>query len=172
MEQNNLSFSDKSNDKKYFAIIPYYIVNHSTAYEQSLYLIMKRKAGEETQGRCFASLNYLAQNMGVHKNTVTKTIKKLLKRGWIKEINPIIVPGGKVRCFIIIDLWELNMKFYGGGADVSTLPPRGGAVVHRGGAQSNTKKKQEEETKYIYNKKSKMKKIFIPGYGSVLEENN
>jgi DNA-binding MarR family transcriptional regulator len=80
MAMNNkekFGVTDNSGDRKYFTQIPNMIVNHSTAYEQSLYLIMKRLAGEG--GQCYASLNFLSQKMGVHKTTVTRTIEKLLK---------------------------------------------------------------------------------------------
>jgi len=69
MEQKD-KYIDKSGDKKYFTQIPNMIVNHSTAYEQSLYLVMKRLAGEG--GSCYASLNFLAEKMGVHKTTFQK----------------------------------------------------------------------------------------------------
>ena len=140
------TFKDESGDKKYFTQIPNMIVNHSTAYEQSLYLTMKRLAGEG--GLCWASLNFLSEKMGVHKTTVSKTIKKLLDRKWIKEVEPMVVPGGKVRQFKIVDLWKLNMSLYKGGSQMTTIKNRGGAEVtrggahiDRGGAQSDTSKK-------------------------------
>ena len=77
----NFNFKNESGDKKYFTQIPNMIVNHSTAFEQSLYLIMKRLAGEG--GHCFASLNFLAEKMGVDKKSVSKTITKLLARKWM-----------------------------------------------------------------------------------------
>ena len=109
---------DESGDKKYFTQIPNMIVNHSSAYEQSLYLIMKRLAGET--GSCFASINWLRKKMGVHKDTVKQTIDKLLKRKWIKEIDRKTVKGGKVRQFTIVDLWALNIKEYESGSQTTT----------------------------------------------------
>lgn len=111
---------------------------------------MKRLAGE--QGSCFASLNYLSGKMGVHKTTVSKTISKLLTRNWIQEIDPVKVKGGMVRQFIIIDLWELNMReyesghlstSYGSGANIT----RSGANIDGSGAKSDTKKNYKEEYK-------------------------
>ncbi len=113
------SLKNESGDRKYFTQIPNMIVNHSTAYEQSLYLIMKRLAGEG--GRCYASLNFLSENMRVDKKTVSKTISKLLIRKWITETEKTKVIGGSVRTFIIIDLWKLNMDNYESGRQVSTL---------------------------------------------------
>ncbi|MCX6724222.1 MAG: helix-turn-helix domain-containing protein [Candidatus Staskawiczbacteria bacterium] len=161
--EHKYKIKDESGDKKYFTQIPNMIVNHSTAYEQSLYLIMKRLAGEG--GQCYASLNFLASKMGIHKTTVTKTIAKLLKRKWIEETSKTKVPGGFTRTFIIIDLWKLNIDNYGGGAEMTTGQPLddqcitpgggaikngGGAVVDGGGAQTDTSKIKnkikEEET--------------------------
>ena len=150
-----IKLKDESGDKKYYTQIPNMIVNHSTAYEQSLYLIMKRLAGEG--GICYASLNFLAQKMGIHKTTVSKTITKLLKRKWIKEIELKKVKGGKVRQFSIIDLWPRNIKEYESkiesGADMTTsgsgaVVDESGAVVDGSGAQSDTSKNSNK----IYNK--------------------
>ena len=134
-EQNEkLNIGDESGDRKYFTQIPNMIVNHSTAYEQSLYLIMKRIAGES--GSCYSSLNFLAKKMGVHKTTVSKTIEKLLVREWVKEVDKKKVQGGFTRQFIIIDLWELNLHQYKSGADVTTNE-KSGAVVNGSGAHSD-----------------------------------
>ena len=124
------------------------IINHSTAYEQSLYLVMKRIAGEH--GSCFASLNFLSKKMGIHKTTVSKTIKKLLKRKWVSEIEHKKVKGGIVRQFIIVDLWRLNIDLYESGAEMTTnesgaVVVGSGAVVDGSGAQSDIKKNYKED---------------------------
>ena len=108
--EDKIKIQDESGDRKYFSTIPHYIVNHSNAYEQSLYLIMKRFAGENRT--CWASLNTLSKMMGVHKTTTSKTITKLLKRKWIREIEPVKVKGGEVRQFVIVDLWRKAIEFY------------------------------------------------------------
>ena len=137
------TIQDGSGDRKYFTQIPNMIVNHSTAYEQSLYLIMKRLAGEN--GSCYASLNFLSDKMGVNRKTVVKNITKLLERKWIMEIAPIKVKGGSVRQFKIIDLWKLNMKEYESGAvedrvEVGLLFPKVGLKRTRSGAVEDIKK--------------------------------
>ena len=48
MIPKNLSISDESGDKKYFTLVPNYILNHSSAIDQSLYLQMKRFASRVT----------------------------------------------------------------------------------------------------------------------------
>jgi len=107
--QNSQKIIDSSGDRKYFTMIPNYIVNHSTAYEQSLYLVMKRMAGEK--GTCWASPTTIGEIMDVCPNTVRKNQEKLIKRGWIR----IIGSKGKTKPtneFEIVDLWKLNMEFY------------------------------------------------------------
>ena len=150
MEKEN-KIIDKSGDKKYFTQIPNMIVNHSIAYEQSLYLIMKRLAGEG--GHCYASLNFLAKKMGVDKKTVSKTITKLLKRKWVEETDKTKVKGGYVRTFVIIDLWKLNMENYEGGVQVPTS--KGGSVEDGSGCQipeSGCQKDTSKNSNNIYNK--------------------
>ena len=147
----NLNLKDESGDKKYFTQLPNMIVNHSTAYEQSLYWIMKRLAGEG--GNCYASLNFLAKKMGVHKTTVSKTIAKLLERKWVKEVSPKKIKGGTVRQFLIIDLWPRNVKEYEGGARLTTKKggankDGSGAIIDGSGAESDASKSKSN----IYNK--------------------
>lgn len=157
---------DESGDKKYFTQIPNIIVNHSTAFEQSLYLIMKRLAGEG--GYCYASLNFLANKMGVHRLTVTQTIAKLLKRKWIKETDKTKVKGGYTRTFIIVDLWGLNIKNYEEMRGESQVPTsRGESAITRGESQITASESQIDTTKKsnkIYNKKcSSFKKEYYRG---------
>lgn len=112
MKNDAFKITDKSGDRKYFAMIPYYVVNHSSAYEQSLYLVMKRIASEE--GTCWASPQTIAKIMDVAANTVRKYRKKLEQRGWIKKIGTRQI--GKTNQstyeYEIVDLWKLNMDFY------------------------------------------------------------
>lgn len=112
MKDDKFKIKDGSNDRKYFAMIPYYVINHSSAYEQSLYLVMKRIASEG--GSCWASPQTMAKMMGVAPNTVRKYRKKLEQRGWIKKIG--VRQIGKTNQityeYEITDLWKLNVDFY------------------------------------------------------------
>jgi len=144
------TIQDESGDRKYFTQIPNMIVNHSTAYEQSLYLVMKRLAGET--GTCYASLNWLSEKMGIDKKTASKTISKLLKREWIKEIEKKKVKGGMVRQFVIVDLWALNIKEYESGRQIPTsesgrVVPEGGRQIPESGRQVDTKKSNSKNYK-------------------------
>ena len=154
-------YIDNSGDKKYFTQIPNMIVNHSTAYEQSLYLIMKRLAGEG--GSCYASLNFLAKKMGVDKKTISKTIAMLLKREWVIEAEKTKVRGGSTRTFTIIDLWPRNIKEYESGDVASTsnnkesgsVEDESGRQIPESGRQKDTSKKKNK----IYNKKYDFNKL-------------
>jgi len=151
IKMTKIKIKDESGDRKYFTQIPNIIVNHSTAYEQSLYLIMKRIAGEG--GSCFASLNTLAGRMGANRKTVAKNIIKLVDRKWIEEIEPIKIRGGIVKQFKIVDLWKLNMEEYESGAkrdrveESGAIIPEVGLKGTSGGAKRDTKKNLEEEHK-------------------------
>lgn len=150
--EKHIRLVDESGDRKYFTQIPNMIVNHSTAYEQSLYLIMKRLAGEG--GSCYASLNWLAKKMGAHRLTVSETIKKLLKRKWIEEVEPKAVRGGKVRQFVIVDLWKLNIEEYERSA--SQVPTKVSESIITGSESQITASESQVDTKKsntnIYNK--------------------
>ena len=159
----NFNLKNESGDKKYFTQIPNMIVNHSTAYEQSLYLIMKRLAGEG--GQCFASMNFLAKKMGVDKKSVSKTITKLLERKWIVEIEKTKVRGGSVRTFVIVDLWKLNMDNYESGRQITTPEsgsniPESGRQIPESGRQTDTKKNSNK----IDNKNDEFFKNLADGY--------
>ena len=169
-------YIDKSGDKKYFTQIPNMIVNHSTAYEQSLYLIMKRIAGEG--GYCYASLNFLAGKMGVDKTTVSKIMYSLLKRKWIEETDKTKIRGGSVRTFIIIDLWPLNIKLYESGRQATSKESGGirnesGRHASESGRHADTSKNKNKIYNKIYKENASFKKFgtkkddeyFVPGSG-------
>lgn len=101
---------DESNDRKYFTIVPNYIINHSTYFEQSLYLVMKRLAGES--GTCFATQKTIAKMMGCSQPSVTRTIEKLIKRNWIKCIGTRPGKTRPVKEYRLIDLWKFNVNYY------------------------------------------------------------
>lgn len=111
MRNDPFKITDKSGDRKYFTIIPNYIVNHSTVYEQAIYLYMKRVAGE--QGTCWESPINIARKLGADPKTIRRYQKRLVDRGWIEEVGTM----GKTKPTIeykVIDLWELNSRYYAG----------------------------------------------------------
>lgn len=101
---------DGSNDKKYFSIIPNYIVNHSNHWEQSLYLVMKRLAGEK--GMCFAAQGTLAKLMQCSQPIVSRTLQLLEKRNWIKKTGKFVGETHLIPEYEIVDLWKMNVDYY------------------------------------------------------------
>src|SRR5689334_1780719 len=85
MENNDMILiEDESGDKNYFTMIPNYILNHSTATAQALYMQLKRLAGET--GVAFPSREYLMKHLHIHHKTLKKEMSYLLDKGWIKFI--------------------------------------------------------------------------------------
>lgn len=109
-------FEDKSGDKKYFTMLPNFILNHSTAIDQALYCQLKKHAGEN--GVCFVSEKTLLVKLGIGRINLKKSFAYLLRRGWIKCIGEkeVQTKGGiqKVKCYTVVDIWQLNSKHYEG----------------------------------------------------------
>lgn len=113
--------------------------------------------------------------MGVDKKTVSATIKKLLKRKWIKELEKKAVRGGVVRQFAIVNLWKINIEEYESGAEMTAIKESGrqiptkesGSVVPESGRQIPESGRQTDTKKNyinIYKKRSPFKKNKKPFY--------
>lgn len=109
-----LLIEDNSEDKKYFTIIPNYILNHSTLWDREVYVQMKRIAGEE--GTCWTSQKTLSKQCGISINRLKKSLNYLIEHKWIKIVGTkkVGTTGGsqKVNEYRICDLWKINMDFY------------------------------------------------------------
>lgn len=101
---------DGSHDRKYFTIIPNYILNHSPATAQALYLQMKRVAGED--GVCFITQKNLCKRLGIGKVSLRKTLDYLLKHKWIDFIGSTPSKTRPIDTYKINDIWKLNVNFY------------------------------------------------------------
>lgn len=160
-----LKFLDDTGDKKYFTIIPNYIVNHSTAIDQALYIQMKRIAGEG--GTCEAGYRYFIKQMDIGYKAYKKSISYLLEHKWIDYLGKkrVQTEGGvqSIASYRVNDIWQLNNEYYKGGAESKPLMPEGGAesevkVVLKGdegGAESKQKKNRsrtKEEEQMMFNK--------------------
>lgn len=145
--EDNLKINDESNDRGYFTIIPNYILNHSTGNAQSLYLQLKRLAGEK--GKAYPGYRYLEDKLSISHNTIKKEIKYLLEKGWIKDAGYVVVDteGGpqKVRAFTIVDLWQINSDYYQRGVKIDTPLAKGGSTR---GVKIDTKEDPLKEDKY------------------------
>jgi len=112
--QQDLGIQDGSNDKRYFTIIPNYILNHSTLWDREIYIQMKRIAGEN--GVCWTSQTTLSKQCGMSINRLKKSLAYLLEHNWIKLIGTkkVGTKGGnqEVNEYRICDLWKINTDFY------------------------------------------------------------
>ncbi len=163
---SNFRVDDESGDRKYFTMVPNYVLNHSGVVEQGLYLQMKRFAGEH--GSCFASGRTLRKKLGIGLKAYNKAIKYLLVHEWIyyKGKQMVNTAGGAqmVPIYGVKDLWKLNNDFYADkGVAKSKHPPKvypkgikGVDRSNKGVAESEPKKIHEEE---LYKKDSSFKKL-------------
>ena len=128
MSTNNKSETigliDESSDHKYFTIIPNYILNHSSSNAQSLYVQLKRLAGEN--GLAYPSMGYLAKQLSLSLPTVRSEMKYLLKKEWIVQVGykTVKTAGGiqQLKAYKIVDIWQKNVDFYKGRKNTTTLP--------------------------------------------------
>lgn len=110
-KEKEIMVIDDSRDRTYFTIVPNYILNHSSATDQALYMQMKRLAGEE--GVCYASRAYLMKQLNIGKSALANSFKYLIEHGWIS-----VVEGkkagktGQLAVYKINDIWKLNSETY------------------------------------------------------------
>ncbi|HGJ66790.1 TPA: hypothetical protein ENS27_15620 [bacterium] len=111
-KSNNHQFNikDESQDRKYFSIVPNFIVNHSTLEERGFYLTLKRIAGET--GSVYYSPTKLGDLCRIKKSRVYELLNQLLERGWIKVTGSIPTGHRPRRTYCIVDLWKKNIEFY------------------------------------------------------------
>lgn len=178
--QNDLHIQDDSGDKRYFTIIPNYILNHSTVYDRDLYIQMKRIAGEN--GSCWMSIPNLAERMGVSDNRVKKSLKYLIEHGWIEYIGKKLIPtlGGNqyTNEYRIVDLWQKNITHYenvkGGSPNDPPMgkggSPNDGGVGHqkaKGGSRGDGK---EEPLNKNHSKKIEDTHAFLNDDNAFIEK--
>ena len=159
MAKKTLDIIDESGDKKYFTIIPNYILNHSSANDQALYLQMKRLANDNET--CYASDKYFMDKLSIGRKAIKKSIQYLLNHKWIKfdgfrEAN---TKGGKqnVKTYKIVDLWKLNIKHYQKGVSERIPLTKNKGVLERaqGGVQKSTKGCLKEHQRRTVTKNNK-----------------
>jgi hypothetical protein len=104
------NIKDESNDRKYFTIVPNFILNHSSAIDQALYLQMKRAAGEN--GICFMTQRTLCDKLGIGMKSLRKSLEYLCKHGWIKFIGITPSKTRPIKTYKIVDIWNENIEYY------------------------------------------------------------
>ncbi len=105
---------DDAKDREYFTVIPNYILNHSSAVDQALYLQMKRCAGEN--GRCYAGSRYLCGQLGVGWSRLKRSLQYLIDNRWVtfEGTQKIGTPGGdqSVNVYKVNDIWKMNIEYF------------------------------------------------------------
>ena len=111
-------FEDNSSDRKYFTIIPNYVLNHSSAIDKALYIDIKRAAGEN--GKCFMTEETMCKRNKIGKDKLHKSLKYLLKHKWIKYVGTTPAKTRSIKTYEILDIWGKNVNFY----QDKKIPPR------------------------------------------------
>lgn len=106
----NFKIIDESNDKKYFTIIPNYIINHSSIYEQGLYLFMKRVAGEN--GFYYMTEETTCKQLQIGIKKYRKSLEYLLNHKWIEFVGMTAGKTRPVKTYKVNDIWKLNTNYY------------------------------------------------------------
>ena len=149
MEEQKIKIEDESGDHQYFTMVPNYILNHSTATAQALYLQLKRLAGES--GVAYPGWKYLMDKLSITRNTLRKEMQYLLEKGWIKYNGEkaVSTPGGmqKVKSYKIVNIWKLNIDYYESKGGQNKAPPeqRGVKIIPQGGSTRGVKIEHKEE---------------------------
>jgi hypothetical protein len=150
---DHVLIEDGSGDKKYFTIIPNFIINHSTAIDQALYLNMKRYAGET--GLCYASEKTLMKNMSIGRHALKKSVKYLIEHKWITLVGHqrVETQGGiqSVKAYKVNDIWKMNTEYYKGVSKSSPPKQRGANPSTKGVLIQPTKKNKEKEEQIFEN---------------------
>lgn len=130
---------DESGDKKYFTMVPNYVLNHSGAIEQGLYLQMKRYAGEN--GSCYASGRTLRKQLKIGIKAYRTALKYLLEHDWVylkgKQLAHTTGGDQLLDVYGVRDLWKLNSEHYDKGVAKRTPLAQGVAERSKGVAKSS-----------------------------------
>lgn len=121
-----IKLTDNTNTKKYFTMLPNYILNHSSAVDQALYIQMIRYAGDNN---CWASKRTFMKQLKVGMKSINKSIDYLISHGWIKNLGKkeVITKGGTqlVDEYEIVDIWKQNLDYYQGASESTPLEDQG-----------------------------------------------
>lgn len=150
MDREKIKIVDESGDRNYFTMVPNYILNHSSAKAQALYMQLKRLAGEK--GVAFPSRDFLMKKLDISKPTLLKELGYLVDKKWIETIGDVVVKtkGGnqKVKGYKIVDIWKLNVDYYESnkGVKSNTYPEAEGVKNSIEGGKESTLKGVKNST--------------------------
>ncbi len=103
-------FKDETHDKKYFTIVPNYILNNADAVVKALYLDIKRAAGEN--GLSFMTEKTMCRRNGIGEKRLHKALKYLLDHKWIKFVGMTSAKTRPIKTYKVLDIWKENVDFY------------------------------------------------------------
>lgn len=150
---DKMKIQDDSGDRKYFTIVPNYILNHSTLYDREVYLQMKRITGEN--GSCWTSRATLAKQCGISMRRLDKSLQYLLSHKWINKVGvkQVKTAGGiqEINEYQVSDLWKLNSEYYQSKGSAPDAPPAPDA--HPSRSQGGAPRAHKEE---LYNQDTSM----------------
>lgn len=144
----DLYIEEESDDKKYFTLIPNFVLDYSSATILALYVHMKRFSGKDN--RAFPSKSTLMKKLKISKPTLNKALGDLEGKGWIEFIGTkeVQTKGGvqQVHQYKIVDIWAKNNWNYAEGVKNSTTSKgvknntqRGVKISPKGGKNRPTK---------------------------------
>lgn len=105
-----IGIENRSNDRKYFTIVPNYILNHSNAIDKAIYIDMKRVAGEN--GLCFMTEETICKRNKIGKEQLHKSLKYLINNKWIEYVGTTPSKTRPIKTYKILDIWKQNTDFY------------------------------------------------------------
>jgi CTP-dependent riboflavin kinase len=143
--QQKLNIEDGANDKKYFTIIPNYVIDTLDGWDFKLYAQMKRIAGEKET--CYMSLSNLKKKCQMSRDRALKSIKSLTDKKLIIKLGEKQIPTGGGYQYTSIyrmkDIWKMNIEHYDKGCppdglpEVKGCPPDGQGGVRPAGTTKN-----------------------------------
>ena len=109
-----LAFINKSNDRKYFTIIPNILWTEDlglSAHDLILYATIKKVAGDA--GQCFMSTRRLAQEARMSVGQVSKSKQKLVSADLIEIITKRRnAKGWPIDHITVTDIWKRNIEHF------------------------------------------------------------
>ncbi len=109
-KEEGFIFEDETEDKKYFTIIPNYVLDNLNVYDIVAYITIKRITGEN--GECWMGTRNLAKKAHVSQSQIIKSLKRLTETNLIYSKGTKDVNGGKTVCYGINNVWRENIEFY------------------------------------------------------------
>ncbi len=143
-EDKPFQLHDTSNDKKYFTIVPNYVIETCGHTDLALYIQLKRLSGDT--GIAYPSGGFLMKKLDISKNTLIKSFRSLLDKNLIKrEMDMAIDTKGGIqhtKAYSMVDIWGMNSQHFTRGVqNMTPLKRKGGSKYDAKGVQNSIPKK-------------------------------